>query len=40
MYRDPLTGLWWSKDMAEHSGLHYKVFKEAARGFGFLMVIQ
>ena len=36
MYRDPLTGLWWSKDMAGHSGLHYKVFKEAARGFAWL----
>jgi hypothetical protein len=36
MYRDPKTGLWWSKDMAGHSGLHYKVFREAAKGFRWL----
>lgn len=39
MYRDPLTGLWWSKDIGGqngHSGFHYKVFKAAARGFEWL----
>lgn len=33
IYRDPKTKLWWSRDNAHHSGPHYKVFKEGARGF-------
>lgn len=32
-YKNPKTGLWWSKDTAGHSGPHYKVFKETVRGF-------
>lgn len=31
-YKDPQTNLWWSKDIDNHGGSIYKVFKEAARG--------
>lgn len=33
MYRDPITKLWWSKDLAGHGGSCFKVFKETAKGF-------
>jgi Tfp pilus assembly protein PilE len=33
MYRDPITKLWWSRDLAGHGGSSYKVFKENAKGF-------
>jgi hypothetical protein len=33
MYRDPITGLWWAKDLARHGGSCYKVFKETATAF-------
>jgi len=32
MYKDPLTSLWWSKGTAGHTGHHYKVYKETAKG--------
>lgn len=32
IYRDPDTGLWWSKDIDEHGGSAWKVFTEEARG--------
>lgn len=32
IYKDPQTSLWWSKDIDNHGGSIYKVFKEAARG--------
>ncbi|MCY9765435.1 polymorphic toxin-type HINT domain-containing protein, partial [Paenibacillus alvei] len=31
-YRDPKTGLWWSKDTTGHADSAYKVFKEAKGG--------
>ncbi len=33
MYQDPNTQLWWSKDLSNHGGSCYKVFKECAKGF-------
>jgi Tfp pilus assembly protein PilE len=33
LYRDAVTKLWWSKDLAQHGGSFYKVFKETAKGF-------
>ncbi|MDD3022183.1 MAG: polymorphic toxin-type HINT domain-containing protein [Alphaproteobacteria bacterium] len=31
-YRDPKTGLWWSKDTAGHGGSTWKVFEETKTG--------
>jgi len=36
MYRDPVTKLWWSRDLAGHGGSSYKVFKEGSKGFEWL----
>lgn len=36
MYRDPITKLWWSKDLSGHGGSCYKVFKEGSKGFELL----
>ena len=36
MYQDPKTNLWWSRSrggLQAHSGAHYKVLKETAKGF-------
>ena len=35
-YQDPKTKLWWSKDVAQHSCHHYKVFKETSKGFEWM----
>src|SRR5689334_11486962 len=32
IYRDPDTGLWWSKDTAAHGGSAWKVFVEERAG--------
>lgn len=32
LYRDPQSKLWWSKDLAQHGGSQFKVFRETARG--------
>ena len=32
IYRDPGTGLWWSKDIDGHGGSAWKVFKEEGKG--------
>ncbi len=33
LYRDPATGLWWSRDTAGHGGPHSKVFKKGSTSF-------
>lgn len=38
-YKDAKTGLWWSKDVGgsrAHSGIHYKVFTEGAKGLDWI----
>lgn len=38
-YKDAKTGLWWSKDVGKleaHSGPHYKVFTEGAKGLDWI----
>ncbi len=36
IYRDPDTGLWWSKDTAGHGGSVWKVFEEERTGLRWL----
>jgi hypothetical protein len=36
MYKDPETGLWWSKDLEQHGGSCFKVFKETAKSFEWI----
>jgi hypothetical protein len=39
MYKDPKTKLWWSQScggLQAHSGPHYKVLKETAKGFEWI----
>jgi hypothetical protein len=35
-YRDPRTGLWWSKDRAGHGGSAFKVFRETGKGLEWI----
>ncbi len=35
-YRDPNSKLWWSKDITQHGGSRFKVFKETAKGLEWL----
>ena len=37
MFEDPETGLWWTKDLDNHGGSCYKVYKQMKKGFEWIM---